>query len=149
MLTRKKEVESIVEGFRQGTDGYLGKPFNLRELMCRVEGLLQRPPQTIQKQIQVKDLILDKNACQVYLKHKLLPFRKKEYAIFSYLMGHPGHVINREQIINNVWEVNADPYIGTIDVHISNIRKILGRKFGHKILQTVHGFGYKLNPDTN
>src|SRR3989344_4634138 len=144
MLTNKKEVDHIVTGFNSGTDAYLAKPFNLRELMCRIEGLLNRPPSQKKTLLQAGRLSLNLNTYQVYFGNKQVNLRHKELEILKYLMRKRNKIVTREQILNNVWEFDKEPFISTVDAHISNIRSKISSEFGHKILKTVHGEGYKL-----
>lgn len=145
MMSQKNATDNIINGFSKGADDYLPKPFSIRELKARVDALLNRPPKTKKKIIQVKDLVFDLNTMTVMKNGKQLFFRRKELAVLRYFLENPEVIITKDQVINNVWPLNADPEPGILDVYLSRIRKKLGSSKSNPIIKTIHGIGFKVS----
>lgn len=148
IITTKNNIQDIVKGLKSGSDGYLCKPFNLLEFKTRVDVLLHRPSHTKMKILRTGPITLNTATTKIKVNGIPCPARKKEYQILKYFMENHNIVLTREQILNNVWAQNDDPYASSVDVHISRIRDKIDKPFGTHYLQTVHGIGYKLTtPD--
>jgi len=143
-LTNRKELGDICEGMNYA-DAYLTKPFSSMEFLARVKALLTRPPGMRTTRFSFKEILIDKEARTVVRGSKQITLRKKEFDILLFLARNNGLIVSREKLLNNLWGVLQDPYPGTIDVHISNIRKKIDGGFRTKIIKTVHGVGYMLN----
>ncbi len=143
-LTNRKNQEDICQGMSYA-DAYLTKPFSSMEFIARVKALLSRPPRSRQNSLTFKQLQIDVDSRTVLRGNKQIPLRKKEFDILLFLAINNGFTVSREKLLNNLWGVLKDPYPGTIDVHISNIRKKIDGGFPDKIIKTVHGIGYMLN----
>lgn len=142
ILSSKKEVEIICQGIESGADGYLPKPFSFAELKAKVVGILRRPPQNKKALINSGELTLDLNNLCLYAGGKKVILRKKEFQIMHYLASRKNQVITRDEIINNLWDRKSEPYSGTIDVHISNIRNKIKAAAVTSVIKTIHGIGY-------
>ena len=144
IITTKNNIQDIVTGLKSGSDGYLCKPFNLLEFKTRVESMLKRPARTRKKVLKAGPIILNTASASVKVNGEKCEVRKKEYMILKYFMENPDIVLTREQILNNVWASNDDPYASSVDVHINRIREKIDKPFGTCYLKTIHGIGYKL-----
>lgn len=145
MLTAKDSKDDIVRGLNAGADDYLVKPFEFSELLARIRAILRRPKQSLPVELKVRDIVLNSTTKKVFKNKKEIFLTLKELSLLEYLMRHPGQVMNREQIISNVWDFTFDSFSNVVDVHITNLRKKIGDKTG-KILETVRGVGYRINP---
>jgi len=145
MISTQDKTDNIINGLEIGADGYLPKPFNLRELKARVNALLTRPPKTRRNVIIMKNLKFDMESMTVTKDNKLISFRPKELEVLKYLLENPEKIITKDQILNNVWSLNADPSPGIVDVYLSRIRNKLGTSKSNQIIQTVHGIGFKIS----
>jgi DNA-binding response OmpR family regulator len=148
ILTQESAIEKLEFGIKCGTDAYISKPFDTREIVARVEGLLLRTPLTKRQNLQIGDLWIDTNSQKVFRGDQEIMLRKKEYQILRYLIINKGKVLSREQILNNVWSNANEPFISTVDVHLSNLRrKVDNNKFQSKLIKTYHGMGYYISED--
>ncbi|MCA9382840.1 response regulator transcription factor [Candidatus Dojkabacteria bacterium] len=142
MMTEKNQVEDIEEGFSKGVDAYLPKPFNLRELKARINGLLKRPPSKKDAIIKFNDIEINTDQRTVTRDGIAIGLRKKEFDILHFLVANKGRVITRDQILNNIWSIYSEPFSGTVDVHLSNIRRKLNIGGKPNIIRTIHGVGF-------
>jgi DNA-binding response OmpR family regulator len=143
ILTAKGQLEDRVEGLNSGADDYLVKPFAFSELLARIKALARRPKQSLGKILKIGNLTLDPISYEVKKGGKKVNLSKKEYVLLEYLMRHPGKIISKEQIINGVWDYDADILPNTVEVYIGYLRN----KIGREIIQTVRGFGYKIEKE--
>jgi DNA-binding response OmpR family regulator len=144
MLTAKDTTEDKVLGLNSGADDYLVKPFSFSELLARIKALLRRPQKSLSMQLKIRDLTLDLDTKKVFRKNKEIKITLKEFAILEYLMRYPDRVLSREQIIDHVWDFAFDSFSNLVDVHIKNLRKKIDDGYNEKILETVHGMGYRI-----
>ena len=146
MITGKNSLEDIITGMQCGADGYLTKPFRLRELKARCDALLKRPAHSRLEQIKVAGVQLDPDSYEVTRQGRPVLLRKKEFQILQYLLEHSERAISRDQLIDQLWTDETETQISTVDVHISNIRHKLNRGFKTRLdlIETVHGVGFKI-----
>jgi len=148
ILTAKGQVEDKVAGLNSGADDYLVKPFAFTELLARVRALLRRPQRTNGRVLKVADLTLDTVSYEVKRGNQTLKLSSREFALLEYLMRHPGIVLTKEQIINHVWNYDADILPNTVEVFIGYLRKKVDRISRESpLIKTVRGFGYKISKD--
>jgi DNA-binding response OmpR family regulator len=147
MLTAKGQIEDKVEGLNCGADDYLTKPFSFLELLARIKALTRRPKQVIDPVLKVEDLSLDTTSYEVKRFQKSIRLSKKEYALLEFLMRHKGKIVTKEQIINHVWEYDADILPNTVEVYIGYLRSKIDKPFNNKkpLIKTLRGFGYKID----
>jgi len=143
MLTAKDSAEDIIKGLDAGADDYLTKPFSFEILLARLRAILRRPAASLPSELKVRDIILNPQNKQVRRGAKEVKLTLKEFGLLECLMRHPNHVLNREQILANVWDFSFDSFSNVVDVHMTNLRKKL--KDDGKILETVRGVGYRIN----
>lgn len=146
MLTAKGQLSDKVGGLDAGADDYLTKPFSFEELLARIRALTRRPRQTLPIKLTVADLTLDTAAFQVARSGIPIKLSSKEFALLEYLMRHAGTICSKEQLINHVWNYDADILPNTVEVYIRNVRTKIDLPFKEKkpLIQTVRGFGYKI-----
>lgn len=153
ILTAKGQIQDKVEGLDSGADDYLTKPFSFEELLARIRALSRRPQKTIDSTLIVADLTLDPKLFEVKRRETRIQLSNKEFSLLEYLMRHAHQVLTKEQIINHVWNYDADILPNTIEVYIRNLRNKIdkpfknlpGRPAGKKpLIHTIRGFGYKI-----
>ncbi len=144
MLSVTGDVATKIEALNLGADDYLAKPFSLAELLARVHALLRREKKITGPKLVVADLEMDTRAHTVARAGKVIPLNRKEFALLEYLMRNPGTTLTRSMILEHVWDMNADPFTNTVDVHIRFLREKIDVGRRKKLLKTVHGFGYKI-----
>ncbi|MGH7075131.1 MAG: winged helix-turn-helix domain-containing protein [Stellaceae bacterium] len=145
ILSALGAVDDRVQGLRAGGDDYLVKPFAFSELLARIEVLLRRgatPAATTR--LKVDDLDMDLLTRAVTRAGKAIDLLPREFRLLEFLMRHPGQVVTRTMLLENVWDYHFDPQTNVIDVHVSRLRHKIDKGFGHPLLQTVRGAGYTL-----
>ncbi|MEU8231957.1 response regulator transcription factor [Actinoplanes sp. NPDC048967] len=140
MLTARGGLEDRVRGLDEGADDYLVKPFALAELLARVRALLRRDTAGTSSVLTVGDVVLDVARHVATLRGERLTLTPKEFGVLEYLMTRPGHVVSSEELLEHVWDANADPFTQTVRVTVGTLR----RKLGEGSIETVVGRGYRL-----
>jgi two-component system OmpR family response regulator len=147
MLTGEDDIAKKVEALNAGADDYITKPFSIAELLARMRALLRRPPQALASNvIAIGDLEIDLNSKRVSREGKSIFLRKKEFYLLEYLARNVGRIITREMILDHVWSTVEEPATNTIDVHIKYLRDHIDKEYERKLIKTVHGMGYKIEP---
>ena len=144
MLTAKASETDKIVGLEMGADDYVPKPFSPRELVARVKALLRRTStqQEPQQVIRRGDLVIDVERHEVTHEGEVVSLTATEFRILQFLATQPGRVLTRDQIIDTALGRDSSVFDRTIDVHLTAIRRKLGR--GSDMIETVRGFGYKL-----
>ncbi len=145
LLTAKGQIRDRVAGLNAGADDYISKPFSFEELLARVRALLRRPHEVLKNQLQLADLTLDTVTFEVKRGAKPINLSQTEFALLEYLIRNQGRVLSKTNLINHVWDVDADILPNTVEVYIRYLRNKVDRPFPKKkqLIHTVHGFGYK------
>lgn len=144
MLTALGEVEDRVAGLDDGADDYLVKPFAFPELAARARALLRRDTDRSGAVLRVGDLELDARRHEATRDGRALRLTPKEFALLRYLMSRPGEVLSQEDLLEHVWDENADPFTKTVRVTIMTLRRKLESLGEGQPIETVVGRGYKL-----
>jgi len=152
VLTAKGDLDEKINLLTNGADDYITKPFEIKEVIARVQVQLRHAAQespitSAQHTLTYRGLTLDKDTFQVSVEGKILPkITRQEFAILELLLRRPKQVFSKEDIFEYAWE---EPYMGetkTLDVHISNIRKKIKAVSQEEYIETVWGIGYRLHP---
>ncbi|NUN65330.1 response regulator transcription factor [Pseudanabaena biceps] len=150
MLTAKDQIEDRVMGLDSGADDYLIKPFGMVELMARLRALLRRPTQVQSQILQVGTLILDYSNSTVAIANQQdmaegIMLTTKEFQLLEYFMQHPNQILTRDQIMNRLWEFQAEPASNVVAAQIRLLRKKLAEYNCDSGIETIYGLGYRLN----
>jgi DNA-binding response OmpR family regulator len=150
MLTaRGEEIDRIV-GLELGADDYMVKPFSPRELVLRARAVIKRGPDSRSEEARDEILTADKLRLDVP-RHKVTVAGKEvsltamEFKLLETLMRRKGRVQNREQLLNDVWDLDAEVTTRTIDTHVKRLRQKLGKT--GRYIETVRGHGYRFHDD--
>jgi DNA-binding response OmpR family regulator len=144
MLTARSRLPDRVRGLDSGADDYLVKPFALAELSARLRALLRRETRGSSASMRVADVVLDGARQVVRRGDRELALTLKEFAVLRYLMSKPGHVVPAEELLEHVWDENADPFTQTVRVTVGTLRRKLSVEGEPQLLDTVVGRGYRL-----
>lgn len=145
VVTAINDQENKIRLLNIGADDYIEKPFSFMELIARIRVILRRIRNAgIAEVIKVNDLVINPISREVRRNGKLIELRNKEFMLLEYLVQHCGEAVNHAVLLENVWDFNSSSLSNTVGTHISNLRKKVDRGFKKKLIQTVHGFGYKI-----
>ena len=144
MVTAKAEEEDRILGLDVGADDYITKPFSMRELNSRIQALLRRTMPD-ENPLQIGDLSLDPTSHRVKVGDTSLELSPTEFRLLYYFMSHTDRVFSRSQLLDQVWGSQVYVEERTVDVHIRRLRKQLEPFNMDKLLQTVHGSGYRFS----
>jgi DNA-binding response OmpR family regulator len=148
MLTARDAVEDRVRGLDAGADDYLPKPFDFAELRARVRALLRRDKVNRVRVIRIADLEIDTGSSRVWRAGQEIRLTPREYTLLEALAANEGRVLTRELIQERVWR-DDESYPHTVTVHINALRRKVDAGHEVKLIQTVHGMGYRLQrPET-
>ncbi|HMP67216.1 MAG TPA: response regulator transcription factor [Candidatus Paceibacterota bacterium] len=142
LLSAKNDVNSKVELLDSGADDYLTKPFSFAELKSRIKSLLRRPHKIEDVILKSRNIKLNSNTGEVFLKNKKIYLTRKEFSLLEFLMKNPNQILSRSKLIENIWDINADPFSNTIETHIGNLRAKF-RDNNKKVIANIPGRGYK------
>lgn len=146
ILTANDDTESKVELLNSGADDYLTKPFNINELKARITALSRRQPRAYNHStLTLHDLVIHTNERKVYRDGVLIPLRRKEFDILTYLVNNRGRVLTRQMILGHAWDANKDTWNSTVDVHIKHLRDKIDRPFKTPLIKTAYGVGYVID----
>lgn len=147
MLTARGQIEDRVNGLESGADDYLTKPFAFDELIARIHALSRRMSITNVDSWELRqgNLVMDLKAHVIRRGEKNVDLTKKEWDLLEFFMRHPSQVLSRQEILDYVWsyETNVQPEM--VDVYISYLRQKLRLDSKENPIETVRGFGYRLN----
>jgi DNA-binding response OmpR family regulator len=149
MLTAKDRLEDKVAGLDAGADDYLVKPFGMAELLARLRALQRRSPQLQPQQLQVGNFVLDYGTSTIAIGQGLsdpqvMPLTAKEFQILEHFMQHPNQIFTRDQLMNQVWQMQADPTSNVVPAQIRLLRRKLTDCGYDDLIETVYGLGYRL-----
>jgi len=148
MLTARGQVVDRVVGLKLGADDYLVKPFEMAELLARIEALLRRGAVRAASgsvdTFQFADITIDFRKAEVNKAGQPLDLSAREFKLLKYFIEHRGAALSRDELLNEVWGYNAMPSTRTVDVHVAWLRQKIEDNPRHpQHILTVHGLGYK------
>jgi DNA-binding response OmpR family regulator len=140
MLTAAAGVEDRIDGLELGADDYLGKPFVFGELVARVRALSRRLP-SAPPIVHCGDLTVDRARHRASRGSRTLSLTRKEFGLLEMLVAADGALVSAEQMLEHVWDVNADPFSNVVSVTMTRLRRKLGEP---QLIKTVVGKGYRM-----
>jgi DNA-binding response OmpR family regulator len=141
MLTARDEEPDRVAGLEVGADDYVSKPFSPRELVARIKAIIRRAEHRAEEDIlELQDVQLRRRAREVEVAGQAVDLTGKEFDLLAYFMQNAGAVLSRDVLLDRVWGMEYPGETRTVDVHVGQIRKKLGRP---DLIRTVRGAGYK------
>jgi DNA-binding response OmpR family regulator len=145
LLTAKSEIEDKERGFQAGTDDYLVKPFEPKELIFRIKALLRRyDHQEDESLMRIGGTTINKKSYEVHIGKRTLLLPLKEFELLCYLVSNPKQVFSREHLIELIWGLDYEGDARTIDVHIKRLRERFSIVTDDFQIKTVRGVGYFL-----
>ena len=144
MLTARGRLADRVQGLDSGADDYLVKPFALAELAARMRALLRRDAAGTGSVLELGAIRLDAARQLAFRGERELPLTLKEFGVLRYLLTRPGHVVSAEELLEHVWDENADPFTQTVRVTVGTLRRKLTTGAEEPAIETVTGRGYRL-----
>ena len=145
MLTARDTTGDKVMGLDAGADDYLVKPFKLEELSARIRALQRRSRELTPATLQHGYLQLDPTSQRVTYGGETLSLTPKEYLLLEYFIRHPGQVLSRSALLDQLWEFDQESGEGTIKTHLTNLRgKLKAAGSPKDFIETVYGMGYRL-----
>ena len=144
MLTALGTMEDKLEGFDSGSDDYIVKPFEFKELLARVKVFLKRSGNDMQSSniLKMADMEMNLDAKTVSRSGKHIDLTAKEFQLLEYLMRHKNKVVSRAEIAEKVWEITFDTGTNIIDVYVNFLRNKVDKNFSPKLIHTNFGMGY-------
>jgi two-component system, OmpR family, copper resistance phosphate regulon response regulator CusR len=147
ILSARSDVDDRVKGLKIGADDYVGKPFDIGEVLARTQAILRRGRTDTVLRLTVKDLFLDLVARKVNRAGRTIDLTIREFELLEYLMRHAGQPVSRSMLARDVWhEVNrATPIDNVIDVQIARLRRKVDLEDQDPLIHTVRGVGFCLS----
>jgi len=146
MVSALGSTDDKLGGFNSGTDDYLIKPFEFRELLARIRALIKRSHHTENSSnlLKICDLEINSDYKTVKRDNKIIELTAKEFMLLEYLVRNKGKVISRVDIAEKIWDITFDTGTNVIDVYVNFLRKKIDKDFPKKLIHTVIGMGYTI-----
>lgn len=144
-LTGKNLLPDKIEGFNQGADDYMTKPYQAGELLARIQALLRRPKALLPKILNFRHLELDLAAGKVFCNNAEVKLLPKEFALLSFLIKNKGQVFDHSALLNKLWSSESDATAEAIMTCIKRIRQKLDIDGAPSIITTIRGMGYRVD----
>jgi DNA-binding response OmpR family regulator len=141
MLTAATGVDDVVDGLSAGADDYVAKPFAFAELIARVRALARRAGPAHPPALRAKDVVLDPARRTVLRGGEAIELTPKEFGVLEALLAADGAVVSSEQLVERVWDENADPFTNSVRMTVMKLRRKLGDP---PVVETVKGSGYRV-----
>lgn len=144
MLTARDAIDERVAGLETGADDYLVKPFALKELVARLRALIRRVEPGAEPVIRYGDLTLNRETRLVHRGQREIQLSRTEFSLLELFMKHPGIVLSKSQIFDQVWGYDFGPRSNALGVYVGYLRRKLEAEGEPRLIHTVRGFGYAL-----
>jgi DNA-binding response OmpR family regulator len=141
MLTAAGEIEDLVDGLALGADDYLSKPFDFPVLLARIGALIRRAQPAIPPVLRHNDVVVDAAKRRAFRGDRQLDLAPKEFGVLELLLASRGRAVSTEELLERVWDENADPFTGAVKITISRLRSKLGDP---PVIETVAKSGYRI-----
>lgn len=141
MLTASGTLDQRVEGLGMGADDYLVKPFEMPELVARLQALFRRPGRSVPPEVTVGDIVIDLSRRTVTRGGRAIQLTRKEFGVLEVLATSDGRVVSSEELLERVWDEMADPFTNAVRITMMTLRRKLGSP---QVIETVVGVGYRL-----
>lgn len=148
ILSAREGIEDRVGGLDCGANDYLIKPFHFSELLARIRSLLRRRFETEQSILTCQNVSLLRNTQEVLIGDKAVPLMPKEYGILEYLMSNANRYVTQEELLEHVWDENADPFTSSVRVYVSFLRKKLSPYLNSAVfIESAPSKGYMIRKE--
>lgn len=144
LLTAKSQIEDKEKGFLSGTDDYLVKPFEPRELLYRIKALFRRYEKNANDVITLGSTVINKNNYEMKIGAQSFLLPLKEFELLFFLASHPDQAFSREQLVEKIWGFDYEGDERTVDVHIKRLRGRFSKLTKDFHIKTIRGVGYAL-----
>lgn len=145
LLTAKNQIEDKEQGFQAGTDDYMVKPFEPKELSFRIKALLRRyGKQQDESVVRIGSIMIDKKSYEVQIGDQTILLPLKEFELLYFLMSNPMQVFSRDHLIEQIWGLDYEGDERTVDVHVKRLRERFFKYADDFQIKTVRGVGYSL-----
>ena len=144
-VSAKDKDEEIEEGFLCGGDDYLRKPFNIKELQYRVKAILKRTGAIEHERLTARDIVMDFNTRKTYINNSEVGLTKLEFDLLSLFIKNKNRALEREYLLQNIWNDNEDTQKRTVNVTINRLKKKIDPLDTKEYIVPVRGIGYKFN----
>lgn len=144
ILSARNTLEDKISGLDEGSNDYLTKPFEFRELEARIRGLLRRSFTTGNAELRCGRLRVDTAARKVCCGGRTVELTRKEYTLLEYLLTHAGQVVSAERLIEHAWDSDTDPFSNAFRFHIHSLRRKLDEAGAGGYIVTLRGQGYQI-----
>jgi len=149
MLTARQQVVDKVVGLKLGADDYLTKPFDMAELLARIEALLRRAVTGVVSEMDsyaFGNLRVDFKRREVIRDGEVVALSALDFKLLNYFIEHRGETLSRDRLLDEVWGYDATPFTRTVDVHVATLRQKIEENANHPVyIVTMHRVGYKFN----
>jgi DNA-binding response OmpR family regulator len=140
MVTARSQIYDKLEGFDSGADDYITKPFDMKELVARINAVIKRSSINQEEILKIKNMEIHPERNIVKSDRKDIELSNKEMGVLEYLLRNKGKIISSEDLLEHVWDSNVDMFTDTVKTHIKTLRKKIDPR--KKIITTVRGKGY-------
>lgn len=144
ILTARDDTRDIVQGLESGSDDYIVKPFDMRELMARCQALVRRSYGRVDPIIKIGDISINTARHQVIFRKNSIQLSAMEYRLLEYLAMRTGEVVSKTDIIEHLYSFGSENFSNVVEVYISSLRKKLGSGQGGEVIHTLRNQGYVL-----
>ncbi|MFQ3783538.1 response regulator transcription factor [Staphylococcus saprophyticus] len=145
MLTARDALSDKEQAYLTGTDDYVTKPFEVKELMFRIKAVLKRYNVNINNEVSIGNLTLNQSYLEIQSSSKSMNLPNKEFQLLFLLASNPRQIFNRDALIEKIWGFDYEGDERTVDVHIKRLRKRLEKIDASVTIHTVRGLGYKVD----
>jgi two-component system copper resistance phosphate regulon response regulator CusR len=143
-VSARKETDDRITALQAGADDFLLKPFSFDELRARINALLRRPQELLDR-LSVDDLVLDRMRHVVTRAGKPITLTQREYALLEYLMRNAGRPVTRTMVVEHVWNLGFDGLTNIVDVYVNYLRVKIDQGFDKPLIHTARGVGYLIS----